>query len=116
MDVLAATAETDGDVDSDIFRVQSRGKQKDFDDEKLEEIRHHITEILGDPNAVVMFESVADEQVHFGAAPWSKCPLGSAPACRPAPPQGAPGGPVQLGAPRVAPGHCDPSHGLSCSS
>ena len=34
---------------------------------KLEEIRHHITEILGDPNAVVMFESVADEQVDFGA-------------------------------------------------
>ena len=67
MDVLECRVETDGDVDCNYFVVQSRGKQKDFDDEKLEEIRHHITEILGDPNAVVMFESVADEQVHFGA-------------------------------------------------
>ena len=49
------------------YVVISRGTKKDFDDEKLEEVRHHITEILGDPNAVVMFESVADEQVHFGA-------------------------------------------------
>ena len=67
MDVLECRVETDGEVDTNYFVVQSRGKQKDFDDEKLEEIRHHITEILGDPNAVVMFESVADEQVHFGA-------------------------------------------------
>jgi hypothetical protein len=67
MDVLECRVETDGDVDCNYFVVQSRGKQKDFDDEKLEEVRHHITEILGDPNAVVMFESVADEQVHFGA-------------------------------------------------
>ena len=31
MDVLTATAETDGDVDSDVFHVQSRGKQKDVE-------------------------------------------------------------------------------------
>ena len=36
-------------------------------------------------------------------------PLGSAPAsAAPAPPQGAPGGPVQLGTPRVSPGHWEP--------
>ena len=31
MDVLAATAETDGDVDSDVFHVQSRGEWKGFE-------------------------------------------------------------------------------------
>eukprot|EP00966_Prymnesium_polylepis_P125185 2895095-Prymnesium_polylepis.1 len=40
--VLECRVETDGDVDSNYFVVQSRGKQKDFDDEKLEDIRHHI--------------------------------------------------------------------------
>ena len=43
--------------------------------------------------------------------------LGSAPASAPAPPQRAPGGPVQRGTPRVVgPGQWGPSHGLSCSS
>ena len=32
------------------------------------------------------------------------------------PPQGAPGGSLQLGTPGVGPGHWGPSHGLSCSS
>ena len=43
-------------------------------------------------------------------------PLWQGPSSAPAPPQGAPGGPVQLSTPRVGPGHWDPSHGLSCSS
>jgi Kef-type K+ transport system membrane component KefB/glycine cleavage system regulatory protein len=63
MDVLEARVETDGDVDINYFVVQSRGKQKDFDDEKLQDIRHHITEILGDPQAVVMFEAVEDNEL-----------------------------------------------------
>ena len=41
--------------------------------------------------------------------------LDSAPSA-PAPPQGAPGGPVQLGTLRAGPGQWDPSNGLSCSS
>jgi len=67
MDVLECRVETDGDVDSNYFVVQSRGKQKDFDDEKLEDIRHHIQEILGDENAVVMFEAVHDDELDFAA-------------------------------------------------
>ena len=42
MDVLECRVETDGDVDVNYFVVQSRGKQKDFDDEKLEDMRHHL--------------------------------------------------------------------------
>ena len=45
-----------------------------------------------------------------------KVPPRQCPSSAPAPSQGAPGGPVQLGTPRVAPGHWDPGHGLSCSS
>merc|ERR1740130_791710 len=67
MDVLECRVETDGEVDTNYFVVQSRGKQKDFDDEKLQEIRHHIQEILGDANAVVMFEAVDDNDFTFGA-------------------------------------------------
>ncbi len=67
MDVLECRVETDGEVDTNYFVVQSRGKQKDFDDEKLEEIRHHIQEILGDENAVVMFEAIDDEDFTFAA-------------------------------------------------
>ena len=67
MDVLECRVETDGEVDTNFFVVQSRGKQKDFDDEKLEDIRHHIQEILGDENAVVMFEAVDDDDFAFSA-------------------------------------------------
>jgi len=67
MDVLECRVETDGEVDTNYFVVQSRGKQKDFDDEKLQEVRHHIQEILGDVNAVVMFEAVDDNDFTFSA-------------------------------------------------
>lgn len=67
MDVLECRSETDGTVDCDYFVVQSRGKQKDFDDEKLEEIRHHIKEILGDPQGVVMFEAVTNQHIVYSA-------------------------------------------------
>ena len=36
---------------------------------------------------------------------WSKCPPWQRPGSAPAPPLGALGGPMQLGAPRVGPGH-----------
>ena len=67
MDVLECRVETDGEVDTHYFVVQSRGRQKDFDDEKLQDIRHHIQEILGDEKAVVMFEAVADDEITFAA-------------------------------------------------
>mmetsp|Transcript_37838 Transcript_37838/g.96082 ORF Transcript_37838/g.96082 Transcript_37838/m.96082 type:complete len:1041 (+) Transcript_37838:56-3178(+) len=67
MDVLECRVETDGEVDTNYFVVQSRGQQKDFDDEKLQEVRHHIQEILGDVNAVVMFEAVDDDDFTFSA-------------------------------------------------
>lgn len=67
MDVLECRCETDGDIDCNYFVVQSRGKQKDFDDEKLQDIRHHIQEILGDHNAVVLFETVEPDAVDYSA-------------------------------------------------
>ena len=67
MDVIECRVETDGDVDMHYFVVESRGRQKDFDDEKLQDIRHHIQEILGDEKAVVMFEAVADDEITFAA-------------------------------------------------
>ena len=49
MDVLECRVETDGDVDVNYFVVQSRGKQKDFDDEKLEDIRQRESDITKVP-------------------------------------------------------------------
>ena len=46
---------------------------------------------------------------------WSKWPAWQWPSSPPVRSQGAPDGPVQLGTPRVRPGHWDPSHSLSCS-
>ena len=48
----------------------------------------------------------------WGAAAWSRCPLGSAPSSAPAPPEGAPGGSGQLGTPRKRPAHWAPNHCL----
>jgi len=42
------------------FTVLSRGKKKDFDDEKLEEMHHAFTEILNDSNAQVIFAPPVD--------------------------------------------------------
>ena len=55
-------------------------------------------------------------QVTRGEPAGSKCPPWQCPSSAPAPPRGAPGGPVQLGTPRVGLGHWDPSQGLGCSS
>ena len=54
VDVLECRAEEVHDddtgelVDMDTFIVRSRGKQKDFDDEKLDDIRHHLQELVGE--------------------------------------------------------------------
>ena len=52
LDVVEALADVEsGDVaseqhtDSDVFIVRSRGAQKDFDEEKLREISHHLEEV-----------------------------------------------------------------------
>ena len=47
---------------------------------------------------------------------WSKCPPWQCPSSAPVPPQGAPGGSGQLGAPGKRPAHWTPSHCLGCSS
>ena len=51
-----------------------------------------------------------------GMTAWSKCPSWQCPSSAPVPPQDAPGGSGQLGAPRKRPAHCAPSHCLGCSS
>ena len=56
LDVLEAKAETDNEIDYDTFLVQARGDNKDFDDEKLEEIQHAISEVVNDKESQVIFE------------------------------------------------------------
>ena len=45
-----------------------------------------------------------------------RVPLWRYPSSPPVPPQGAPAGQLQLGTPRVGPGHWDPSCSLRCSN
>ena len=65
VDVLECRAEEVHDddtgelVDMDTFIVRSRGKQKDFDDEKLDDMCHHLQELVGE-EAQVHFEAVPD--------------------------------------------------------
>ena len=56
LDVLEAKAETDNEIDYDTFLVEARGSNKDFDDEKLEEIQHAIQEVVNDKDSQVIFE------------------------------------------------------------
>jgi hypothetical protein len=58
LDVLEATAESDEVHDVDIFLVKPRSGTANFDDEKLEEISHHLLSALGDKsgNALVVYE------------------------------------------------------------
>ena len=44
--------------DSCVFVVRSRGKQKDFSDEKLQEIKHHLEETLDGKASEVVFEPI----------------------------------------------------------
>jgi len=69
VDVLESKMEHDGVHDICVFHVTSRGAQKDFDNEKLEEIRHHISELVKDPNSMVTFEPVWNyEEGSYGEA------------------------------------------------
>jgi len=66
VDVIECRAEkTDEGVDMDTFIVQSRGKQKDFDDEKLEDMRHHLQELVGE-DAQVAFEPTPKDDSTVG--------------------------------------------------
>ena len=61
VDILEAKAESDGEFDVDVFVVQSRGNQKDFDDDKLEEMRHELQELLNDAECQITFEPLDEE-------------------------------------------------------
>jgi Kef-type K+ transport system membrane component KefB len=58
LDVLEATAESDEVHDVDVFLVQPRSGTANFDDDKLEEISHHLKDAMGDKsgNARIVFE------------------------------------------------------------
>jgi Kef-type K+ transport system membrane component KefB/glycine cleavage system regulatory protein len=43
------------------YVVLPRGKGKDYDDEKLEEIHHHLMEVLDDEDSQIMFEPYDDD-------------------------------------------------------
>jgi hypothetical protein len=43
------------------YVVLPRGKKKDYDDEKLEEIHHHLMEVLDDEDSQIMFEPYDDD-------------------------------------------------------
>lgn len=54
------TPDADIELFYDSFTVLSRGKKKDFDTEKLEEIHHALSEVLNDADGQIIFEP-ADE-------------------------------------------------------
>jgi len=61
--VEARAAVTGGNPDAehedmDAFVVRPRGKQKDFDDEKLKEIKHHLMEMMGHGAGEIDFTSL----------------------------------------------------------
>ena len=62
LEARLATVRADDTADADIisfvnnFTVASRGKKKDFDDEKLEEMQHTLAEVLNSHDASVIFE------------------------------------------------------------
>jgi len=61
IEVLKGDKASDEHTDSDVFIVRSRGKQKDFDSEKLHDIRHHLTELFSSSeasNSRILFETV----------------------------------------------------------
>ena len=61
VDILEAKAESDGEFDVDVFVVQSRGNQKDFDDDKLEEMKHELQELLNDAECQITFEPLDED-------------------------------------------------------
>ncbi len=61
IEVIQGDLDTEEHVDSDVFIVRSRGKQKDFDSEKLHEIKHHLTELFGNHNSKIVFEPLTKD-------------------------------------------------------
>jgi len=53
--VASGDAEDEEHTDCDIFIVRPRGKQKDFDDEKLQEIKHDLMCMLGHAGGEIEF-------------------------------------------------------------
>jgi len=60
-DISSGDMKSEDHMDRDVFIVRSRGAQKDFDDEKLHEIEHHLTELLGSETAQIKFEPLTSE-------------------------------------------------------
>ena len=48
------------------YHVIARGQKKDFDDDKLDEMHHHIEEILNDEDAQIIFEPAAIDFSQYG--------------------------------------------------
>uniref|UniRef100_A0A7S2CBR8 ACT domain-containing protein n=1 Tax=Haptolina brevifila TaxID=156173 RepID=A0A7S2CBR8_9EUKA len=69
LDIVEAMAHVEGGErsakhqDSDVFIVRPRGKTKDFDDEKLLELKKALTEMLAHDNGAIQFFSM-DEHMH----------------------------------------------------
>jgi len=61
--VLGVNDPTTAELDAFVatYTVASRGAKKDFDDEKLEEMKHQLDEILDDEDAQVFFEPYDDD-------------------------------------------------------
>ena len=78
LDAKLSTVRENDNPDADVelffdnFTVLSRGKKKDLDDEKLEQIHHTLSEALNDADAQIIFEP-ADED--YSCAPASIKPL-----------------------------------------
>jgi len=66
LDAVITSVRKDDSPDAPIeqfinsFTVLSRGKKKDFDNEKLEEMHHHFSEILNDSDAQIIFAPPQD--------------------------------------------------------
>ena len=74
LDVLEADAHIVGGekyaerhTDCETFVVRPRGKHKDFDDEKVSDIKHHLMEILGQTDSEIDFRAI-DPGVPLSAA------------------------------------------------
>jgi len=59
VEVIRGDQTSDEHVDSDVFIVRSRGKQKDFDSDKLHEMKDHLAELFGRHNSIITFEPMA---------------------------------------------------------
>ena len=68
--VFAVHSPGEEEIDAFVgsYGVISRGRKKDFDDEKLEEMHHTLDEILDDPNCQIIFEAPKEDDLHAHAS------------------------------------------------